>query len=204
MSAPISARIISAARRLDAGDRAATAQLRSRGARAAPRSRPRAGRSVRRGSRCARGSRRSSSAWCESKRPCERLAQRAGACCAACPSRVRRAPPGRVVPEISASSIAAPGLAEDVRGDAVELDPGVLQRLVQPVGFARRAPGSGPCGSGSGSAAARIGLGGTKLARNSPASISWHSHSASSTSVLRPGTTRSTDCMSCAHRCPGR
>ena len=39
---------------------------------------------------------------------------------------------------------------------------------------------------------ARIGLGGTKLARNSPASASWHSHSASLTSVLRPGT-----CLTC-------
>ena len=34
----------------------------------------------------------------------------------------------------------------------------------------------------------RIGLGGTKLAFNSPASSSWHSHCASLTSVLRPGT----------------
>jgi hypothetical protein len=31
----------------------------------------------------------------------------------------------------------AAGLAQDVGGDAVELDPGVLQRLVQPVGFPR-------------------------------------------------------------------
>ena len=35
---------------------------------------------------------------------------------------------------------------------------------------------------------ARIGLGGTKLARSSPASASWHSQAASETSVLRPGT----------------
>ena len=34
----------------------------------------------------------------------------------------------------------------------------------------------------------RIGFGGTKLAANSPASSSRHSHSASPTSVLRPGT----------------
>src|SRR4051812_34668431 len=34
----------------------------------------------------------------------------------------------------------------------------------------------------------RIGLGGTKLAFNSPASASRHSHAASETSVLRPGT----------------
>ena len=34
----------------------------------------------------------------------------------------------------------------------------------------------------------RIGLGGTKLARSSPASASWHSHAASDMSVLRPGT----------------
>jgi two-component system KDP operon response regulator KdpE len=35
---------------------------------------------------------------------------------------------------------------------------------------------------------ARTGLGGTKLARKSPASASWHSHSESLTSVLRPRT----------------
>jgi hypothetical protein len=34
----------------------------------------------------------------------------------------------------------------------------------------------------------RIGLGGTKLALSSPASSRWHSHCASDTSVLRPGT----------------
>jgi hypothetical protein len=33
---------------------------------------------------------------------------------------------------------------------------------------------------------ARIGLGGTKLDFNRPASASWHSHAASETSVLRP------------------
>ena len=38
----------------------------------------------------------------------------------------------------------------------------------------------------------RCGLGGTKLPRNSPASISWHSHCASVMSVLRPGT-----CLTC-------
>jgi hypothetical protein len=34
---------------------------------------------------------------------------------------------------------------------------------------------------------ARIGFGGTKLARSSPCSSSWHSHCASPMSVLRPG-----------------
>ena len=60
------------------------------------------------------------------------------------------------------------GLAEDVGGDAVELDPGVLEDLVQPVGLALALAGSAPCGSGSGCAASRIGLGGTKLALQQP------------------------------------
>ena len=38
----------------------------------------------------------------------------------------------------------------------------------------------------------RIGLGGTRLPRNRPASSSWQSHCASLMSVLRPGT-----CLTC-------
>ena len=59
-----------------------------------------------------------------------------GSSCAACPARARPAPRGRSCRRPSASSIARPGLAEDVGGDAVELDPGVLEHLVQPVGLA--------------------------------------------------------------------
>ncbi len=55
---------------------------------------------------------------------------------ATCPARARRAPRGRWCPDTSASSIARPDFAEEVGRDAVELDVGVLERLVQPVGLA--------------------------------------------------------------------
>ena len=84
------------------------------------------------------------------------------------------------------------GLAEDVGGDAVELDAGVLERLVQPVGLAlalrdlRLAiPRQVPQLRAAAWAA-------RSSPRNSPASISWQSHCASETSVLRPGT-----CLTC-------
>ena len=81
----------------------------------------------------------------------------------------------------------AAGLAEDVGRDAVELDPGVLQAL-------RSRLASRACSwiwvlrYRVRFRSVRIGLGDTKLRRSSPASASWHSHSASLTSVLRPGT----------------
>jgi hypothetical protein len=43
---------------------------------------------------------------------------------------------GSVVPDTSASEHRAPGLAHHVANDAVELDPGVLHHLVQPVHLA--------------------------------------------------------------------
>src|ERR1700674_4091922 len=79
------------------------------------------------------------------------------------------------------------GAAEDVGGDAVKLDAGVLKRLAQPGGLPLR---SRICvlRYRVRLRSRRIGLGGTKLARNKPASASWHSHAASETSVLRPET----------------
>ena len=74
------------------------------------------------------------------------------------------------MPATSASSIARPDVAEDVGGDAVELDPGVLQRLVQPVGLRAALRDLRLAIPGQRPAARWIGLGGTKLARNSPAS----------------------------------
>ena len=104
-------------------------------ARSAPRSRPRAGRSPRRGSRCGRGSaRRSARAAARSGPPAPRAAPAAWR--AACPRRARPAPRGRSCRDTSASSIARPDLPSMSRGDAVELDAGVLQHLVQPVGLA--------------------------------------------------------------------
>ena len=75
---------------------------------------------------------------------------------------------GSVVPERARRASRDP-TPRDVRGDAIELDPGVLQRLVQPVGLTSafldlRLAIPGEVRS------ARIGLGGTKLARSDPAS----------------------------------
>ena len=172
-------------------------------ARSAPRSRPRAARSARRGSRCARGSRRSSSAWWRVEAALQRLAQRRDLLAQLALGQVgehlgvgrarrpaRRASRGPDSPRMS-------------RGDAVELDAGVLQRLVQPVGLAlalldlRLA------------IARQVAQLADRLGRHEaraqqPGLHSWHSHAASETSVLRPGTTSITDCMSCARRCRRR
>ena len=139
----------------------------------------------------ARGSRRSTARDARRSGPPAPRAAR-GSSCAVCRRASSASTSGSVVAGDQRVEHRAPGLAEDVRGDAVELDAGVLERLVQPVGLALRAPGSASCDSASGCAAARIGLGGTKLACSSPASASWHSHAASETSVLRPGT-----CLTC-------
>ena len=122
--------------RCDAGDRAEQLNAgRPERAELRPRSRPRAARSARRGSPGGRGSRRSRSAWWASKRPSSAsrsagiFARSRPLASSASTLRVGRAGDERVEHR-------APGHAEDVGGDAVELDAGVLERLVQPVGLA--------------------------------------------------------------------
>jgi hypothetical protein len=92
-------------------------------------------------------------------------------------SQVRTAPPprsrggGGFAAARRCASRIAPAGAEDLCGDAVELDTGVLQGLVQPVGLAL-ALGDLRLPVMSGRAPAPLRLGGTKLPRSSPASIS--------------------------------
>ena len=172
---------------LDAGDASSAGHAGGRKGRSAPRSRPTAGRSPRRGSRCARGSGRRSARARRRSDPSS-ASRSAGSFLRSCPRASSASTAGSVVPATSASSIVAAGLAEDVRRDAVELDPGVLEDLVQP----RQPPAERSliCALRYRVRfrSVRIGLGGTKLAFNSPASNSWHSHCASLMSVLRPGT----------------
>src|SRR6266536_242084 len=74
-----------------------------------------------------------------SKRPSS-ASRSAGSFCRSLPLASSASTAGSVVPRQSASSIARPGGSEDVGGDAVELDPGVLEGLVQPVGLALALP----------------------------------------------------------------
>ena len=135
MSAPISATMTSAVRRCTPGIVHSSSTAARERAESAPRSRPTAGRSARRGSRGARGSaRRRARARRRSGPPAPRAAPAASR--AAGPGPARPARRDRVVPATSASSIARPDLPSTSDGDAVELDAGVLEHLVQPVGLA--------------------------------------------------------------------
>ena len=164
MSVPISAMITSAAAPLRRRGSCRAAQPLLRKGRSAPRSRRRAGRSARRGSRRGRGSRRSRRACSRSKRPSS-ASLSAG-------SFARSRAAGELGEHLGVGGAVdqrvehrPAGDAEDVGRDAVELDPGVLERLVQPVGLPRCAPGSASCDSASGCAAP----GSAWAARSSPA-----------------------------------
>jgi hypothetical protein len=69
----------------------------------------------------------------------------------------------------------AAGAAHHVGGHQVELDAGVLHDLVQPVHLAL-AIADLRLATARQVLSVRIGFGGTRLARSSPASSSWHSH----------------------------
>ena len=103
------------------------------------------------------------------------------------PMRQRRQPSGSVSPAIMASIIARPLTPGDVGDDRVELDVGVLQRLLQTLNMAgcARAPVACGCAAGRASPASASG---TKLPRIRPCASSSASQVASFTSVLRPGT----------------
>ena len=85
--------------------------------------------------------------------------------CAAGRAPARRAPRDRSCPATSASSIARPDTPRMSVATQSSLMPGVLERLVQPVGLALARPGSASCDSGSGCAA----RGSAWAARSSPA-----------------------------------
>jgi len=69
-----------------------------------------------------------------SKRPCS-ASLSGGSFWRSLPLASSASTAGSVVPATSASSIARPEAPRMVGGDAVELDPGVLEDLVQPVGL---------------------------------------------------------------------
>lgn len=76
---------------------------------------------------------------------------------------------------------------EHVAGEGADLDPCVLQHLVDPVD--RRGPFVDQgLADRVRSRSSRTGLGGTKLAEGSPWARSWANHTASIVSVFRPGT----------------
>ena len=105
-------------------------------------------------------------AWWRSKRP-PALLGAPGSSAATALWPARPAPRGRWSPH-TALRASPTGGAENVAGNAVELDPGVLHRLVQPVGLTLALLDLGlVIPSQVAQPADR--LGGTKLARNSPA-----------------------------------
>ena len=150
MSTPISAISTSAVRCLTPGSSSAASTGRRKGG-SAPRSRPRAGRSLRQ-EVDVREDLPDDQRVLVLEATDQRFSQRGNLLAQLTAGEVGEHV-GSVVPETSASSIVRPDVAEDVGGNAVELDPGVLQDLVQPGGLPLSDPGSASCDTGSGSAA---------------------------------------------------
>ena len=125
-----------------------------------------------------------------SKRPCS-ASRSAGSFARSLPSARSASTSGSVVPAISASSIARPDLPRMSEATQSSLMPVSSSSLCKRPASRWR---SWICALRYRVRFrnVRIGLGGTKLARSSPASASRHSHCASVTSVLRPGT-----CLTC-------
>ena len=84
------------------------------------------------------------SAWCASKWPSS-ASWTAESSCASGDARGPRAPAGRWCRRPARRACRAPRFAHDVRRDAVQRDPGVLERLVQAIDLAGAFPGSASC-----------------------------------------------------------
>ena len=119
--------------------------------------------------------------------PLERLAQRGDLLAQLARARARRARPGRSCPATSASSMSRPDLPRMSVATQPSLIP-VSSRILCSRAASRWRSLICALRYRVRLRSVRIGLGGTRLARNSPASSSWQSHCASFTSVLRPGT----------------